>query len=139
MYSNQFGRNHSTSMAFIQLVHSIASSTDNRELTVGVFLHLSKAYHTIGHHVLLSKLQKYAVLDSSPWLNLQLPVQYSKQFVPFGSACSQQELITFCVIQGSILASLLFYIFYINDLPNASNVVNTLLFAHNTNLFYSRQ
>ena len=85
-------------MAFIQLVHSIASSTDKRELTVGVFLHLSKAYHTIGHHVLLSKLEKYAVLGLKPLTESPASVQYSKQFVPFGSACSQQELITFCVL-----------------------------------------
>lgn len=87
----------------------------------------------------LANLKNMLFWDSRPWLNLQRPVQYRKQLVPFGSACSQQELITFCVMQGSILGSLLFYIFNINDLPNASNVVNTLLFGHNINLFYPHQ
>lgn len=96
-----------------------------------------KVYDTIGHHSLLSKLEKYAVRELVlDWISSYLSNR--KQFVPFGSACSQQELITCCVMQASILGSLLFT-FYINELPNASNVVNTLLFAHNTNLFYSHE
>ena len=39
-------------MALIQLVNNIASSMDNKETTVGVFLDLSKAFDTIDHHIL---------------------------------------------------------------------------------------
>ena len=49
LYNNQFGfrRNNSTYMASIQLVHNIASAMDNRELTAGVFLDLSKDFDII--------------------------------------------------------------------------------------------
>ena len=40
--------------------------------------------------------------------------------------------------QGSILGHLLFII-YINDLPNASNLLKTFLFADDTSLFYSHK
>ena len=49
LYNNQFGfrRNNSTYIASIQLVHNIASAMDNRELTAGVFLDLSKDFDII--------------------------------------------------------------------------------------------
>ena len=59
LYNNQFGsrRNHSSSMALIQLVNNIASAMDNRESTAGVSLfRVSKAFDTIDHHILLNKL-----------------------------------------------------------------------------------
>ena len=40
------------------------------------------------------------------------------------------------VLQGSILGPL-FFILYINDLPNASELIELLLFADDTSIFYS--
>ena len=42
------------------------------------------------------------------------------------------------VIQGSILGALLF-ILYVNDLNQASTLLESIMFADDTNLFYSHQ
>ena len=55
LYSNQFGfRNyHSTALALIDLISNISSAIDRNESTsAGIFLDLSKAFHTIYHKIL---------------------------------------------------------------------------------------
>ena len=47
---------------------------------------------------------------------------------------TNEEKVTCGVPQGSILGPLLFFI-YVNDLPSASNLVNTIMFADDANLF----
>ena len=136
LYNNQFGfhRNHFTYMALNQLVNNITSAIDNRESTAGVFLDLSKAFDTIDHHILLNKLDHYGIRGHSfNWVSSYLTNRM--QLVQFTSACSQPEPIVCGISQGSILGPLLFII-YIKNLPNASNLLTTFLFADDTSLFF---
>ena len=124
-------------MALIQLGNNIASGMDNRESPAGVFLDLSKAFDIIDHHILLNKLDHYGIRGHYfHWVFSYLTNR--KQLVQFISVCSQPEPIVCDISQGSILGPLLFII-YINDLPNASNLLKTFLFADNTSLFYSHK
>ena len=43
------------------------------------------------------------------------------------------------VPQGPILGPLLLIIIYINDLPNASSLIESILFADDTSIFYSHK
>ena len=56
----------------------------------------------------------------------------------FNSLCSFRQRIRCGVPQGSILGVLLFLI-YINDLCNVSNVSEFILFADDTNIFFSHK
>ena len=57
-YLRQFGfrKNHSTSHALIHLLNKISSAIDQHETTVGIFLDLSKAFDTLDHEILFTKL-----------------------------------------------------------------------------------
>ena len=58
------------------------------------------------------------------------------QFVQYNNTCSSYKTIQCGVPQGSILGPLLFLL-YINDLGNVSNILELILFADDTNVFFS--
>ena len=60
------------------------------------------------------------------------------QFVKFKNSISSLEPITCGVPQGSILGPLLFLV-YVNDICNVSSVAKLIIFADDTNLFFSNK
>ena len=108
---------------------------DNRESAAGVFLDLWKPLDTIDQHSLFNKLDHYGFRGHSfNWVSSYLTDR--KQLVQFSSACSQPEPTVCGIPQGSIVGPLLFII-YINDLPDATNLLKT--FLYDTSLFYSHK
>ena len=65
MSENQygFGKNHSTSLALVDLYDKISLAIDQKEFAVGVFLDLSKAFDTLDHNILCDKLDHYGFVD----------------------------------------------------------------------------
>ena len=133
-YQFRFRKNHSTELALIHLVDKIASSIDQNKVITGVFLDLSKAFDTIDHQILFYKLERYGIRGVAlEWIKNYF--QNRKQFVQYNNVSSSTNTITCGVPQGSILGSL-FFIFYINDLPNDLRVAELLLFADDTSIYY---
>ena len=56
-----FRSNHSTSLALTEFVKKVSSAIDKQEGTIGVFIDLKKAFDTVNHKILLSKLQCYGI------------------------------------------------------------------------------
>ena len=137
LYSNQFGfrKDHSTYMALMILMDKITKSLENGEFVVGVFLDFSKAFDTVNHDILLTKLHHYGINGSAmKWFQSYLSDIY--QYVAYNGVESSKKSIKCGVPQDSILGLLLFLI-YINDLSTVCNYMMPLLFADDTNLFFS--
>ena len=106
------------------------------EYTLGASIDLSKALNTVDHSILLRKLELYAITDRNyAWIKRYLPnlLQYIQ--------IDENSKTEFCVVkcgvpQGSISGPLLF-VLHVNDLKNASSIQNPIMFADDTNLFYT--
>ena len=137
LHKNQYGfrKHHSTELASLHLVDKIYYKMDANEIPVNVDIDLSKAFDSLDHNILLSKLKFYGVTGVS----LDLMSSYlsnRRQCTQFNTTVSDFLDIKQGVPQGSILGPLLFSI-YINDLPSSSNLFEFLMYADDTTLFCS--
>ena len=93
---------------------------------MGVFLDLSKAFDTLDHQILFARLELYGIRDVAlQWFKSYFSCRQQFKFVQFNQACSPKQIIK-C---GGVP--------YINDLPNASELTDPLLFANDTSIFNS--
>ena len=137
IYNKQFGfrPGYSTYMALLDFCDKIANALENKEFVIGIFLDLSKAFDCLSHDILLEKLEYYGIRGITlEWFKSYL--QNRKQFVQANGHSSPIQAINVGVPQGSVLGPLLF-ILYINDLQFASNILNPILYADDSNLFIS--
>lgn len=139
LYDNQFGfqAGHSTDHAIVKLVNEISKAFDENKYMLGIFIDLSKAFDTVDHKILLEKLKNYGINNSNiRWFERYLSNR--KQYISFDGGSASYKTIICGIPQGSILGPLLFLI-YVNDLNKASNILHSILFADDTNLFYAHK
>jgi len=130
-----FRKNHSTHMAMLNRYDKVSEAVDNNEYTIGIFIDLSKSFDTFNHDILIKKLEMYGI-RGIPNLLLRSYLENRKQYVNYNNVTSTLKPISCGVPQGSILGPLLFLL-YINDMTSCCKYLQFLLFADDTNLFYS--
>ena len=139
IYINQFGfrTNHSTNHALISLTEGIRSALDKGEIVCGVFIDLQKAFDTVDHNILLSKLNHYGIRGvTHDWFTSYL--RNRKQFVSIKDKASNELEMEYGVPQGSVLGPLLFLI-YINDMYKSIKYSSIRLFADDTCILISNK
>ena len=143
IYKSQYGfrSKHSCENAIQELLSNIIKARENNKHTLVVFLDLSKAFDTLHHETLLSKLERYGVNGTcNNWYRSYLENRQMR--IKCGiSLTGKQEYsdyfdLEFGTPQGSCLGPLLFLV-YVNDLALHLELGNSILFADDTTLYHS--
>ena len=105
---------------------------DNNLINGVLFLDLKKAFDTVDHNILLSKLQLYGIRGTAHrWFQSYLKDR--KQICKINQTMSDAKSIHCGVPQGTNLGPMLFLL-YINDLPNCLTKTSSVMFADDTSL-----
>ena len=123
----------STKHALLKFTDDILKCFDDNKVGITTFMDLSKAFDSVDHKMLLTKIKRYGV-HSTPLQWIRSYLSNREHFVSWNQIQSTSSILNIGVIQGSILGPLLFLI-HINDIVNSSNVLPFVLFTDDTTVY----
>ena len=145
IYDNQYGfrANHSCEHAIGQVVGSLVKNMENQLYTVCILLDLSKAFDTIEHRILLSKLELYGIRGNAlSWFESYLTDRKHRvkcrTVSNMEGTMSKEYSVEYGTPQGLCLGPLIFLIF-VNNLHLHLQHSEGVQFADNTTLLFKHQ
>ena len=139
IYNKRFGfrSHHSTDHAVLSIIDQVQKAIEDRDYPCGIFLDFSKAFDTVNHNILLSKLEFYGIRGVFKDLFTSY-LRNRMQMMSLASVNSDIQTVCCGVPQGSVLGPLLFLI-CINDFHNCSELLDFHLFADDASLFFKHK
>ena len=126
---------HSTETCLLDMINDWASCMNSGKMVGVAFIDLRKAFDTVNHDILLSKLHDLGASDTSiNWFQSYLSGRTQK--VSFKNSLSSSRPVTTGVPQGSILGPL-FFIIFINSMSSVISHGRISMYADDTTLSVS--
>ena len=119
-----FRKNMGTDTALANYIDSIIKNLNNNQVTVSVFMDLSKAFDVLNHNILKCKLEHYGFRNNFLQFIMSF-VEDREYFVSANGHISQTKTVNIGVAQGSTLGPL-FFLLYINDMINSAELFFSL-------------